>query len=131
MLLDAVAAAGDHGRSRRSRDRLVCERRSLGRPIAARVRDAPAAQPDARVTVLIAEAEPVRRDTDAVICRLRFRLFRGRGAGRRREPGSRHRRRTAPAGRSRQRRKSPVKGVCAAVRDPSTAAESGQGRGYL
>lgn len=52
-----------------------------------------AAQPDARVTVLIAEVEPerlwqrllrnqrgavgahaVRRDTDAVICRLRFRI---------------------------------------------------------
>ena len=32
---------------------------------------------------------------------------------------------------ARRRRKSPVKGVCAAVWDPSTAAESGHGRGYL
>ncbi|MEV0739125.1 APC family permease [Streptomyces sp. NPDC050549] len=74
--------------------RLACERRTLGRPIAAYVRDVSAAEPDTRVTVLIAEVEPVRlwqrllqnqrgavvahavrRDTDAVICRLRFRLF--------------------------------------------------------
>ncbi|MFD4560773.1 APC family permease [Streptomyces sp. NPDC058469] len=74
--------------------RLACERRSLGRPIAAYVRDVSATEPDTRVTVLIAEVEPVRlwqrllqnqrgavvahavrRDTDAVICRLRFRLF--------------------------------------------------------
>ncbi|WP_438488084.1 APC family permease [Streptomyces sp. S186] len=67
--------------------------RSLGRPIASYVRDLTARRPDARVTVLIPEAEPahvwqrllqnqrggvvahaVRRDTDAVICRLRFRL---------------------------------------------------------
>jgi amino acid transporter len=73
---------------------LACERRSLGRPIAAYVRDVSATEPDTRVTVLIAEVEPVRlwqrllqnqrgavvahavrRDTDAVICRLRFRLF--------------------------------------------------------
>ncbi|WP_406129097.1 APC family permease [Streptomyces sp. NBC_00989] len=73
---------------------LPCERRSLGRPIAAYVRDVSATEPDTRVTVLIAEVEPVRlwqrllqnqrgavvahavrRDTDAVICRLRFRLF--------------------------------------------------------
>ncbi|MFE2415301.1 APC family permease [Streptomyces hokutonensis] len=74
--------------------RLTCERRTLGRPIAAYVRDVSATEPDTRVTVLIAEVEPVRlwqrllqnqrgavvahavrRDTDAVICRLRFRLF--------------------------------------------------------
>ncbi|MGW1956219.1 APC family permease [Streptomyces sp. NPDC001920] len=73
--------------------RLSCERRSLGRPIAAYVRDVAADAPGARVTVLIPEAEParlwerllhnqrgavvahaVRRETDAVICRLRFRL---------------------------------------------------------
>ena len=72
---------------------LTSERRALGRPIAAYVRQATAAEPDARVTVLIPEVEPhrlwqrllqnqrgaivahaVRRDTDAVICRLRFRL---------------------------------------------------------
>ncbi|WP_420312329.1 APC family permease [Streptomyces sp. YS-B37] len=74
--------------------RLACERRTLGRPIAAYIRDVSATEPDTRVTVLIAEVEPVRlwqrllqnqrgavvahavrRDTDAVICRLRFRLF--------------------------------------------------------
>lgn len=74
--------------------RLACERRSLGRPIAAYVQDVSATEPDTQVTVLIAEVEPVRlwqrllqnqrgavvahavrRDTDAVICRLRFRLF--------------------------------------------------------
>ncbi|MFF3919882.1 APC family permease [Streptomyces sp. NPDC001852] len=73
--------------------RLACERRSLGRPIAAYVREVTAAEPATRVTVLIPEAEPerlwqrllqnqrgavvahaVRRETDAVICRLRFRL---------------------------------------------------------
>ncbi|GHI06037.1 amino acid permease [Streptomyces cellostaticus] len=73
--------------------RLACERRTLGRPIAAYVRDTAAAEPGTRVTVLIPEAEPerlwqrllqnqrgavvahaVRRETDAVICRLRFRL---------------------------------------------------------
>ncbi|MFD7978452.1 APC family permease [Streptomyces sp. NPDC059071] len=73
--------------------RLPCERRSLGRPISAYVRALRDADPGARVTVLIPEAEPerlwqrllqnqrgavvahaVRRDTDAVICRLRFRL---------------------------------------------------------
>ncbi|PNE42225.1 APC family permease [Streptomyces noursei] len=67
--------------------------RSLGRPIASYVRDLTDRRPDARVTVLIPEAEPahlwqrvlqnqrgavvahaIRRDTDAVICRLRFRL---------------------------------------------------------
>ncbi|AZP15190.1 APC family permease [Streptomyces aquilus] len=74
--------------------RLACERRSLGRPIAAYVREVMAAEPATRVTVLIPEAEPerlwqrllqnqrgavvahaVRRETDAVICRLRFRLL--------------------------------------------------------
>jgi hypothetical protein len=74
--------------------RLTCERRSPGRPIAAYVRDVMAAEPTTRVTVLIPETEPerlwqrllqnqrgavvahaVRRETDAVICRLRFRLF--------------------------------------------------------
>ncbi|MFJ4688400.1 APC family permease [Streptomyces sp. NPDC091377] len=72
---------------------LASERRTLGRPIAAYVRELAAADPEVRVTVLIAETEPerlwqrilqnqrgavvahaVRRDTDAVICRLRFRL---------------------------------------------------------
>ncbi|MEU1129986.1 APC family permease [Streptomyces sp. NPDC005900] len=73
--------------------RLPSERRTLGRPITAYVRALVAAEPGARVTVLIAETEPerrwqrllqnqrgavlahaVRRDTDAVICRLRFRM---------------------------------------------------------
>ncbi|WP_217554562.1 APC family permease [Streptomyces sp. GbtcB6] len=73
--------------------RLTCERRTLGRPIAAYVREVTAAEPATQVTVLIPEAEPerlwqrllqnqrgavvahaVRRETDAVICRLRFRL---------------------------------------------------------
>ncbi|MEU8974430.1 APC family permease [Streptomyces monashensis] len=73
--------------------RLSCARRTLGRPIAAYVRDVAATEPGTRVTVLIPEAEPerlwqrllqnqrgavvahaVRRETDAVICRLRFRL---------------------------------------------------------
>ncbi|MEU5310974.1 APC family permease [Streptomyces sp. NPDC021562] len=72
---------------------LSCERRSLGRPIAAYVREVTAAEPGTQVTVLIPETEPerlwqrllqnqrgavvahaVRRETDAVICRLRFRL---------------------------------------------------------
>ncbi|MDQ1048591.1 hypothetical protein QFZ76_006827 [Streptomyces sp. V4I2] len=70
--------------------RIASEHRALGRPIAAYVRGI--AGPGTRVTVLIPEAEPdrlwqrmlqnqrgavvahaVRRDTDAVICRLRFR----------------------------------------------------------
>ncbi|WLW50291.1 APC family permease [Streptomyces sp. YU58] len=74
--------------------RLSCERRSLGRPIAAYVHEVMVSEPAARVTVLIPEAEPerlwqrllqnqrgavvahaVRRETDAVICRLRFRLM--------------------------------------------------------
>ncbi|TVL90415.1 APC family permease [Streptomyces sp. SAJ15] len=68
-------------------------RRTLGWPIAAHVRKLAAAEPGLRITVLIPEVEPahmwqrllqnqrgtvvahaVRRDTDAVICRLRFRL---------------------------------------------------------
>ncbi|MFD7320414.1 APC family permease [Streptomyces sp. NPDC059875] len=72
--------------------RLTSERRSLGRPITAYVRGLETTEPLTRVTVLIPEAEPerlwqrllqnqrgavvahaVRRDTDAVICRLRFR----------------------------------------------------------
>lgn len=67
--------------------------RALGRPVSGYVRQLAAARPDAQVTVLIPEAEParlwqrllqnqrgsvvahaVRRDTDAVICRLRFRI---------------------------------------------------------
>ncbi|NBE52309.1 APC family permease [Streptomyces boluensis] len=67
--------------------------RTVGRPVAAYVRKIHTYRPGTRVTVLIPEAEPahvwqrilqnqrgavvahaVRRDTDAVICRLRFRL---------------------------------------------------------
>ncbi|NEC88533.1 APC family permease [Streptomyces sp. SID12501] len=74
--------------------RLTSERRSLGRPIAAYVHEVAANEPATRVTVLIPETEPerlwqrllqnqrggvvahaVRRETDAVICRLRFRLL--------------------------------------------------------
>ncbi|MBW8705224.1 hypothetical protein MBT84_37060 [Streptomyces sp. MBT84] len=74
--------------------RLTEGRRSLGRPIAAYVRNVSVNEPATRVTVLIPETEPerlwqrllqnqrgavvaraVRRETDAVICRLRFRLF--------------------------------------------------------
>ncbi|WP_405552975.1 APC family permease [Streptomyces canus] len=74
--------------------RLTCESRSLGRPIAAYVREVAASEPATQVTVLIPETEPerlwqrllqnqrgavvahaVRRETDAVICRLRFRLL--------------------------------------------------------
>ncbi len=66
----------------------------MGRPIAEYVGETAAAEPGTRVTVLIPEVEPdrlwrwllqnqrgavvahaVRRDTDAVICRLRFRVF--------------------------------------------------------
>ncbi|GAU69898.1 putative amino acid transporter [Streptomyces sp. NBRC 110611] len=72
---------------------LPSDTRTIGRPIAAYVRDLAARRPGTRITVLIPEAEPahlwqrllqnqrgavvahaVRRDTDAVICRLRFRL---------------------------------------------------------
>ncbi|MEN8652692.1 APC family permease [Streptomyces sp. 21So2-11] len=72
--------------------RLTSQRRTLGRPVAAYVRQL-SATPGTRITVLVAEVEPahwwqrvlqnqrgavvahaVRRDTDAVICRLRFRL---------------------------------------------------------
>ncbi|MFF3768470.1 APC family permease [Streptomyces sp. NPDC001922] len=67
--------------------------RSLGRPITAYVRELSETLPGTRITVLIPEVEParlwqrllqnqrgavvahaVRRDTDAVICRLRFQL---------------------------------------------------------
>ncbi|MCP3819302.1 APC family permease [Streptomyces sp. A3M-1-3] len=73
--------------------RVPSARRTVGRPIAAYVRELAAADPGTRITVLIPEVEParlwqrvlqnqrgavvahaVRRDTDAVICRLRFRL---------------------------------------------------------
>ncbi|MCQ9131472.1 APC family permease [Streptomyces hilarionis] len=71
---------------------LACERRSLGRSLAAHVRETAASLPGTRVTVLIPETErlwqrllqnqrgavvahAVRRETDAVICRLRFRLL--------------------------------------------------------
>lgn len=69
------------------------ETRSLGRPLSSYVRKLAQSHPDAQVTVLIPETEParvwqrllqnqrgsvvahaVRRDTDAVICRLRFRI---------------------------------------------------------
>ncbi|MFF9149061.1 APC family permease [Streptomyces sp. NPDC014861] len=72
--------------------RLPSERRSLGRPLTAYVRELGTGEPDTRVTVLIPETEPerlwqrllqnqrgavvahaVRRDTDAVVCRLRLR----------------------------------------------------------
>ncbi|MBZ4019005.1 APC family permease [Streptomyces purpurogeneiscleroticus] len=72
--------------------RLDHPRRALGRPIASYVHGIAAAEPGTQVTVLIPEVEParlwqrllqnqrgavvahaVRRDTDAVICRLRFR----------------------------------------------------------
>ncbi|MFE9409684.1 APC family permease [Streptomyces sp. NPDC006704] len=72
---------------------LACEHRGLGRPVAAYVRRVHTYHPRTRVTVLIPEVEPahiwqrvlqnqrgavlahaVRRDTDAVICRLRLRL---------------------------------------------------------
>ncbi|MER5778240.1 APC family permease [Streptomyces sp. NPDC002039] len=68
--------------------------RSLGRPLSGYVRELTRTHPDAQVTVLIPETEPahlwqrilhnqrgsvvahaVRRDTDAVICRLRFRVM--------------------------------------------------------
>ncbi|MFB7709325.1 APC family permease [Streptomyces sp. NPDC056105] len=67
--------------------------RALGRPVSAYVRELAATHPDSQITVLIPEAESarvwqrmlqnqrgsvvahaVRRDTDAVICRLRFRI---------------------------------------------------------
>jgi amino acid transporter len=73
--------------------RLASEGRALGRPIASHVSHIAAGEPATRVTVLIAEVEPdrlwqrllqnqrgavvahaVRKETDAVICRLRFRI---------------------------------------------------------
>ncbi|MFF7729932.1 APC family permease [Streptomyces sp. NPDC008001] len=75
--------------------------RALGRPIVDYVRALTDRHPDNRVTVLIPEVEPahvwqrllqnqrgavvahaVRRDTDAVICRLRFRIGAGPAAAR-------------------------------------------------
>ncbi|MCT2543241.1 APC family permease [Streptomyces atratus] len=72
---------------------LVLTTRALGRPVSGYVRELTAAHPASQITVLIPETEPahlwqrllqnqrgsvvahaVRRDTDAVICRLRFRL---------------------------------------------------------
>ncbi|MFE6838531.1 APC family permease [Streptomyces sp. NPDC057705] len=72
---------------------LSSETRSLGRPVSGFVRELARTHPDAQVTVLIPETEParlwqrmlqnqrgsvvahaIRRDTDAVICRLRFRI---------------------------------------------------------
>lgn len=74
--------------------RVESDRRTVGRPVAAYVRGLTAADPGVRITVLIPEAEPahvwqrllqnqrgavvahaVRHETDAVICRLRFRLL--------------------------------------------------------
>ncbi|KOX22458.1 MULTISPECIES: APC family permease [unclassified Streptomyces] len=73
--------------------RLPSEKRTLGRPITAYVRELRAAEPNARITVLVPEVEPehlwqrllqnqrgavvahaVRQDTDAAVCRLRFRI---------------------------------------------------------
>ncbi|MCX4524557.1 MULTISPECIES: APC family permease [unclassified Streptomyces] len=72
---------------------LTSPTRALGRPVSGYVRELTATHPDSQVTVLIPETEPahlwqrllqnqrgsvvahaVRRDTDAVICRLRFRI---------------------------------------------------------
>lgn len=72
---------------------ITSQSRSLGRPVSAYVRELARTHPDTQVTVLIPETEParlwqrmlqnqrgsvvahaVRRDTDAVICRLRFRI---------------------------------------------------------
>jgi amino acid transporter len=72
---------------------LTCPRRALGRPVTRLIRDLAVERPGTRITVMIPEVEPahvwqrllqnqrgavlahaVRRDTDAVICRLRFRL---------------------------------------------------------
>lgn len=77
---------------------LPSQTRTVGRPVSAYVRKIYSYHPTTRVTVLIPEVEPahvwqrllqnqrgavlahaVRRDTDAVICRLRFRLASGRG----------------------------------------------------
>ncbi|MCX4667391.1 APC family permease [Streptomyces sp. NBC_01381] len=76
---------------------LPSQTRTVGRPVSAYVRKIYTYHPTTRVTVLIPEVEPahvwqrllqnqrgsvlahaVRRDTDAVICRLRFRLAAGR-----------------------------------------------------
>ncbi|WP_327112808.1 APC family permease [Streptomyces sp. NBC_01341] len=74
--------------------RIASARRTIGRPVAAYVRKLTATDPGVRITVLIPEVEPahvwqrllqnqrgavvahaVRRETTAVICRLRFRLL--------------------------------------------------------
>ncbi|MFD9602520.1 APC family permease [Streptomyces sp. NBC_01224] len=74
--------------------RVTSQRRSVGRPVATYVREVAATDPGVRITVLIPEVEPahmwqrllqnqrgavvahaVRHETDAVICRLRFRLL--------------------------------------------------------
>ncbi|MFD7495416.1 APC family permease [Streptomyces sp. NPDC059832] len=74
--------------------RLDSDRRTVGRPVAAYVRALAAADPGVRITVLVPEAEPahvwqrllqnqrgavvahaVRHETEAVVCRLRFRLL--------------------------------------------------------
>ncbi|ANW20300.1 APC family permease [Streptomyces clavuligerus] len=79
---------------------LHSEHRTIGRPVSEYVRRIYKYHPNTRVTVLIPEVEPerlwqrllqnqrgavlahaVRRDTEAVICRLRFRLGVGDGAG--------------------------------------------------
>lgn len=73
--------------------RIPSERRALGRPITGYVQKLRATEPGTRITVLIPEVEPdhlwqrllqnqrgavvahaVRRDTDAAVCRLRFRI---------------------------------------------------------
>ncbi|MFJ2738845.1 APC family permease [Streptomyces sp. NPDC087440] len=73
--------------------RITSERRTIGRPVASYANKVAREEPGTRITVLIPEVEPahlwqrllqnqrgavvahaVRRDTDAVICRLRFRL---------------------------------------------------------
>ncbi|WP_199550884.1 APC family permease [Streptomyces sp. N35] len=75
---------------------LTAEHRTVGRPVASYVRKIHAYHPGTRVTVLIPEVEParlwqrmlqnqrgaviahaVRKETDAVVCRLRFRLSAG------------------------------------------------------
>ncbi|MFJ2588446.1 APC family permease [Streptomyces sp. NPDC087538] len=74
--------------------RIASDRRTVGRPVAAYVRKVASTDPGLRITVLIPEVEParlwqrllqnqrgavvahaVRHETNAVICRLRFRLL--------------------------------------------------------
>lgn len=135
--------------------RLSCERRTLGRPVAAYVREVTAAEPATRVTVLIPETEPERLwlgsparsvgETAPEPARCRRRPCRAQGDRRGDLPApvppvltgpmrlrptfpqfsrvSAAERRPPVAGPPGPR-KSPVKGVNTAVRDPSTAAES-------